>query len=359
MYPNDKQTSNPLLLFIPIIISSNMSIASFPDIRVKFVIQREDTRFEDKALCVFCPRAYTLNQAFHQSFLQDGVADAWRVLGLWRSGEQLKMEGILYDDEMSPTHTNYDASLTSTYRTGSSRILVKVTAQEDIIDIVSSDEEEAGGEIDGIPMAQTPVSSPTATLTSSTTTNPAVDPPSALSNTGSVVSSQQIKSEGTDTTQDLNSHQANASEVSPTSTSDIQTGGNHPPKKKRKPKQKASEWDLAQMRSAKRSAELSKRYKIDERKFGQRTANGNLPNKMAAGTVEQQHESNRRLYCCHEGDTPTSVATKLNLFETDDEDPVGRLIYDNRFNHRGLKPDTGMKEGSIFVLPLQSEPHNV
>ena len=156
IYPNinNKPTSNPLLLFIPIIFSSKMSIASSPDIRVKFVIQREDTRFEDKALCVFCPREYTLNQAFHQSFLQDGVANAWRVLGLWHSGEQLKMEGILFDDEVSPTHTNYDAALTSTYRTSSSRVLVKITAQEDIIDIASSDEEEAGGEIDGIPMAQ-------------------------------------------------------------------------------------------------------------------------------------------------------------------------------------------------------------
>ena len=303
-----------------------MSISSGPDIRVKFVIQRGDRRFEDKALCVFCPREYTLNQAFQQSFLQDGVANAWRVLGLWRSGEQLKMEGILYDDEMSPTHTNFDAALTLTYRTSSSRILVKVTTQEDIIDVISSDEEEADANIDGIPMADTPVSSPTATSTSSTN--------SAASNNGSAVSPHPIKSEGTE-------------------ASELQADGNHPSKKKRKTKQKASEWDLNQMRSAKRSAELNKKYKMDERKFGPRTANGNLPKEMVVGIVEHQHESNRRLYCCHQGDTPTSVAKKLNLFETDDKDPVGRLIYDNRFNHRGLKPDTQMKEGSIFVLPLQ------
>ena len=333
-----------------------MSIASSPDIRVKFVIQRDDRRYEDKALCIFCPREYTLNQAFHQSFLQDGVANAWRDLGLWRSGEQLEMEGILYDEEMSPTHTNYDAALTSTYRTSSSRVLGKVTTQEEIIDIVSSDEEAAGDDIDGIPMTEAPISSPTATSPSST--NPAVDPSSA-SNTGSAVSPQQIKSEDTNTTQRLGSCQANDNEISSASTSELETRGNHLTKKKRKPKQKASEWDLGEMRAAKRAAELSKRYKTDERKFGPKTANDNLPQGMGVGVIEEQHESNRRLYCCHEGDTPTSVATKLNLFETDNEDPVGRLIYDNRFNHRGLKSDTEMKEGSIFVLPLNPDPQDV
>lgn len=336
-----------------------MSIASYPEIRVKFVIQREDRRYEDKALCVFCPGNLSLNQAFHQSFLQEGVANAWRDLGLWRSGEQLKMEGILFDDEMSPTHTNYDAALTATYRTNSSRVLVKATTQEEIIEIVSSDEEVSGDDVDGIPMANAPVSSPTASSTSST--SPAANPPSVL-NTGSVAFSQYIiKSEGTDTTQELNFHHANANKNSSTSTSELEVGGtcNHPAKKKRKPKRKASEWDLAQMRSAKRAAELSKRYKTDERKFGPRTANGDLPKELDVGFIEQQHESNRRVYCCHEGDTPTSVATKLNLFETDDEDPVGRLIYDNRFNHRGLKADTKMKKGSIFVLPLQSAPQDI
>ena len=317
---NRLRTCYCVYLFVPIISSTNMSTASGPDIRVKFVIQREDRRFEDKALCVFCPQEYTLNQAFHQSFLQDGVANAWRALGLWRSGEQLKMEGILFDDETNPTHTNFDAALTSTYRTSSSRILVKVATQEDIIEITSSDEEEADANIDGIPMDKTPVSSPTATSIS--------------------LANSAVKSEGTE-------------------TSELQADGNHQPKKKRKTKQKASEWDLNQMRSAKRSAELSKRYKMDERKFGPRTGNGNLPKEMAVGIVEHQHESNRRLYCCHQGETPTSVAKKLNLFKTDDIDPVGRLIYDNRFNHRGLKPDTEMKEGSIFVLPLQSASQGV
>lgn len=272
-----------------------MSIASGQDIRVKFVIQRKDRRYEDKALCIFCPQKYTLNQAFHESFLQDGVADAWRALGLWRSGEKLKMEGILFDDETNPTHTNYNVALSSTYRTSSSRILVKATTQEDIIDIATSDE-EANDNIDGIPITEGLHAASSA---------------SALKVKCSI-------------------------------------------KKKKKSTRKIMTYKEAADKASKRSKQLKK----DKQRFGQRTHNKNLPKEMKPGSLKQDKEHHRRLYCCHEGDTPTTVVSTLNLFENDG-DPIGRLIYDNRSNHHGLKPNTKMKGGSIFVIPSQSTSQDV
>jgi hypothetical protein len=264
-------------------------MSSSPDIRVKFVIQRGDILYEKEGLCVFRPSTHTIQNAF-TTLIEDGVANKWKALGLWKDGEELEMAGILYDDETIPTHTNYDAPLTSTYRTCSSRILVKVATKEEIIDISSDDEAAVEDGIDGVPMVEA--------VGGGTNASGAENP-------------------------------------------------NQPSKKKKKPKQKASEWDLRLMRTAKRS----KKYREDAKIFGPRTANGNLPQDTKPGSVKQEQEYNRRLYCCHQGDTPTSVATKLNLFEND-SDPIGRLIYDNRSNHRGLKPDTSMKEGAIFVIPL-------
>ena len=211
------------------------------------------------------------------------------------------MTGILYDDEKIPTHTNYDAPLTSTYRTCSSRILVKVATKEEIIDISSDDEAAVEDGIDGVPIVERVDGGP------------------------------------------------NASEAE---------NPNQPSKKKKKKpkqksKQKASEWDLRLMRTAKRS----KKYREDAKIFGPRTANDKLPKDMKPGSVKQEQEYNRRLYCCHEGDTPRSVATKLHLFENNDSDPIGRLVYDNRSKHRGLKPDKSMKEGAIFVIPLPPATH--
>lgn len=263
------------------------------DIRVKFVIQRGDSLYEKEGLCVYCPLSRNLQIAF-TSLIEDGVANEWKSLGLWKSGENLQMAGILYDDDKTPTHTNYDAPLTSTYRT-SSRVLVKITAKEEIIDISSDDETAVEDGIDGVPLA------------------------------GAV------------------GRGSNASGAE---------NPNHSSKKKRKSKPNASDWDHGLMRAAKRG----KKYRQEAKSFGPRTAKGNLPEDMKPGSVKKEQESNRRLYCCHEGDTPTSVATKLNLFEND-SDPIGRLIYDNRSNHRGLKPDTSMKEGSIFVIPLPPATH--
>lgn len=208
------------------------------------------------------------------------------------------MEGILYDDELSPTHTNYDATLTSTYRTSSSRILVKVTAQEDIINIASSDEEATGDEIDGIPMAE------------------------GL-HVASLASAGSLKAKCSKT-------------------------------RKKKSTRKIMTYKEAADKASKRSKQLKK----DKQRFGQRTHNKNLPNEMKPGSLKQDKEHHRRLYCCHEGDTPTTVVTTLNLFEHDG-DPIGRLIYDNRSNHHGLKPNTKMKEGSVFLIPSQPTSQDV
>ena len=267
------------------------TMSATQDIRVKFVIQRGDILYEKEGLCIYCPSTHTIQNAF-TTLVEDGVANKWKALGLWKDGEELEMTGILYDDEKTPTHTNYDAPLTSTYRTSFSRILVKVATKEEIIDISSDDEAAIQ---DGI--------------------EPVGGGPNA-------------------------SEAENPNQLSKKKK-----------KSKQKSKQKASEWDLRLMRTAKRS----KKYREDAKIFGPRTANDNLPKDMKPGSVKQEQEYNRRLYCCHEGDTPRSVATKptkLNLFEDNDSDPIGRLVYDNRSKHHGLKPDTSMKEGAIFVIPL-------
>ena len=266
------------------------AMSATQDIRVKFVIQRGDILHDRDVLCVYCPSTHTIQNAF-TTLIEDGVANKWKTLCLWKDKEELAMAGILYDDEKTPTHTNYDAPLTSTYRTSFSRILVKVATKEEIIDISSDDEAAIQDGIDGVPM---------------------VEPVGGGPNTSGA------------------------------------ENPNQPSKKKKKAKQKASEWDLRLMRTAKRS----KKYREDAKIFGPRTANDNLPKDMKPGSVTQEQEYNRRLYCCHEGDTPTSVATKLNLFEDNDSDPIGRLFYDNRSKRRGLKPDKSMKEGAIFVIPL-------
>ena len=263
-------------------------MSSSPDIRVKFVIQRGDILYEKEGLCVFCPSTYTIQNAF-TTLIEDNVANKWKALGLWKDGEELEMTGILYDDEKTPTHTNYDAPLASTYRTRSSRILVKIATKEEIVDVSSDDEATVDG-IDGVPMVEPVGGGPNAS---------GAEHP------------------------------------------------NQPSKKKKKSKQNASEWDLGLMRAAKKK----KTYRQEAKIFGARTTKGNLPKDMKPGSVKQEQEYNRRLYCCHEGDTPTSVATKLNLFENG-SDPIGRLVDDNRSKHRGLKPDKSMKEGAIFVIPL-------
>ena len=264
------------------------------DIRVKFVIQRGDILYEKEGLCIYCPSTHTIQNAF-TTLVEDDIANKWKALGLWKDKEELAMAGILYDDEKTPTHTNYDAPLTSTYRTSFGRILVKVATKEEIIDISSDDEAAVEDGIDGVSMVE------------------AVGGGSNASGTENPNLSSKKKK-----------------------------------KSKQKSKQKASEWDLRVMRTAKRS----KKYREDAKIFGPRTANDNLPKDMKPGSVKQEQEYNRRLYGCHEGDTPTSVATKLNLFEDNDSDPIGRLVYDNRSKHRGLKPDKSMKEGAIFVIPL-------
>jgi len=273
------------------------TMSATQDIRVKFVIQRGDILYEKEGLCIYCPSTHTIQNAF-TTLVEDGVANKWKALGLWKDGEELEMTGILYDDEKTPTHTNYDAPLTSTYRTSFSRILMKVATKEEIIDISSDDEAAIQDGIDGVPM---------------------VEPVGGGPNASEAENPNQLSKKNK--------------------------------KSKQKSKQKASEWDLRLMRTAKRS----KKYREDAKIFGPRTANDNLPKDMKPGSVKQEQEYNRRLYCCHEGDTPTSVATKptkLNLFEDNDSDPIGRLVYDNRSKHHGLKPDTSMKEGAIFVIPL-------
>ena len=171
------------------------TMSATQDIRVKFVIQRGDILYEKEGLCIYCPSTHTIQNAF-TTLIEDGVANKWKALCLWKDKEELAMAGILYDDEKTPTHTNYDAPLTSTYRTSFSRILVKVATKEEIIDISSDDEAAIQDGIDGIPMAEPVGGGPN--------TSGAENP-------------------------------------------------NQPSKKKKKAKQKASEWDLRLMRTAKRS----------------------------------------------------------------------------------------------------------
>ena len=98
--------------------------------------------------------------------------------------------------------------------------------------------------------------------------------------------------------------------------------------------------------------------------YGGRVPNDGIPGHISAGIlgvdpnelrpgnfIYEEDRSDRRIYVCKEGETPVEIARKFSI---SGPNPAGRVVFDNRSKHHGIKSKTEFKEGDILVLPPEA-----
>mmetsp|Transcript_30283 Transcript_30283/g.66603 ORF Transcript_30283/g.66603 Transcript_30283/m.66603 type:complete len:639 (+) Transcript_30283:237-2153(+) len=71
-------------------------------------------------------------------------------------------------------------------------------------------------------------------------------------------------------------------------------------------------------------------------------------NGQPGSLILEADREDRRIYVCREGETATDIARRQRVYAPN---PAGRVVFDNRGRHHGLKEFTKMKDGAIIVLP--------